>query len=1190
MDAKRAPKRGANVNGGYILGLDLGVASVGWAKIPINTSQISDETLDMGARIFESPFEPKNGEPKNLARRQARQVRKGYRRTRRRMTKLFNRLRNGGLLPEGDASTPESRQEFLNNLDRQLFDKYYFNASHIEEQTFLYSLRARALDEKLGLDAVGRIFLHLAARRGYLSNAKLDAAKQGELGEDARKEQIEAEESKTATKSTKKSDKSEKTEKSRDDDGVVKTGIEELNKAMRAKKARTLGEFFADVNPEDKRIRTRYLGRGQIREEFDAIWRSQARFYPKVLTPKLRRSIERAIFTQRPLKSQRKRVGFCPLEWNSTLKRGPRCVVKGDPAFQEYRIWQFVLDLRIYENENESRELTPEEQDKIVAFLNECKTATCAKLSEVLGFKGKRKKDSKIGRFNFETDPEGEKRIYGNVTRTKIVETLTKYGVSKSDEEIDVIAREILVFGDERALARRLRKMFPEFGERVLPKQERDERDLAEALADVQLSTARASLSRRAAVKLTEAMKTTRRPLKSVELEIYGKKAQKVRDFLPPVIEVLGDPRNSVVLRTLSQTRQVVNAAIRRWGKPERIRVELSRDLKKSAKSCQKMVEEMNSREKERNTAAKVIKEAKKGKEATSTEILKYRLWLECEQTCPYTGDPISLRQLLGLEGSEQVDIEHIVPFSRSFDDSFANKTLCFAGENRNRKKNQTPFECYGRDEEKWNKILSRVKGKFKGRKWELFTQRETPKVYNMPSRMLNDTRYLSKLAAKYLGVLYGAVDGNDEQGTKRIQVTSGAATAVLRYAWRLNSLLIPEKTPEEKEKNEPKKKNRDDLRHHAVDALVIALADGDKIRRLAVMSAESEEYGKNWKKVEFPLILASGEALKDVVGRVVEGVIVSHRVSRKISGPLHKETNYRVPEDEKDARRAYRKPLLSFTVKQMADIVEPKIRKAVCEKWFELVRAKKFLQEDEAEKRKKFDELSNELLRLGERRDDVNKEFAQLLGQIEKLVGSKNNDKPLKGCEPDNWPTLPPKKRDGQRTPIKKARYWTSTSTIAVGGFKLEKRLGRKLNKKDERRLRYVESEKNNHMEVWAILDKNNNVKGWRANVVSKYKAYCRKRNGEPVVRRKLDEPKHRFLFSLAPRDALLMDGRLLIARSFSKYSDGTIEIECKEHYDGRKGKDGRVRIKSKSGNFMSKGLVKVRIDALGRVCRANE
>lgn len=1083
MNAKKATKSGANANGGYILGLDLGVTSVGWAKIPVDTSQISDETLDMGARIFESPLEPKKGEPKNFARRQARQIRKGYRRTRRRMTKLFNRLQRGGLLPEGNASTPESRQDFLNQLDVKIFDEYFGalsdkNARRVKKQTFLYSLRARALDEQLGLDVVGRIFLHLAARRGYLSNAKLDAVKQGELGEDARKEQIEAEESKTAITSTKKSEKSEKTEKSRDDDGVVKTGIEELNKAMRDKKARTLGEFFADCNPEDKRIRTQYLGRDQIREEFDAIWRAQARFYPEVLTPKLRRSVERAIFTQRPLKSQRKRVGFCPLEWNPTQKRGPRCVAKGDPTFQEYRIWQFVLDLRIYENENESRPLTPEEQDKIVAFLNECKTATCAKLSEVLGFKGKRKKDSKIGRFNFETDPEGEKRIYGNVTRTKIVETLTKYGVSKSDEEIDVIAREILVFGDERALARRLRKMFPEFGERVLPKQERDERDLAEALADVQLSTARASLSRRAARKLTEAMKKTpRRQLKTVELEIYGKKAQKVRDFLPPAIEVLGDPRNPVVLRTLSQMRQVVNAAIRRWGKPEYIRVELSRDLKKSAKSCEKMVEEMRSREKERKEAKRKIEKIKRdngdAREATAIEILKWRLWEECNRVCPYTGVEISERQLLGYAAGETIDVEHIIPFSRSFDNSFANKTLCFASENRNRKKNQTPFECYGKDKETWERILQGVRKYFKGRKLELFTMTEAPRAteFKVPDRMLNDTRYLSKLATKYLGVLYGAANGNDEQGIKRIQTTSGGATRILCEAWKLDSILNPDK----------RGKNRDDLRHHAVDALVIALTDAKTIKKLAFEASKTEETNvwdlrkreSELRKIATPPVTATGEYFNDVVRRAVERIVVSHRVSRKISGPLHKDTNYRVPKDKNDARRAHRKPLTEFNANDVDAIVEPTIRELVRVKWEE------------------------------------------------------------NGRKAEKFKTNPPfiTAHDGRKIPIKKARYWESGKTLLIG-------------RKRRANWRHVVSEKNSHMEVFVELDdRGNEKKNWKGNVVTLMMAYCRKRDRKPVVCRELGKNK-KFLFFLVRNDTFALGEELFVIQCVSVDKNGYSRI----------------------------------------------
>ena len=430
MDAKKATKSETNANGGYILGLDLGVTSVGWAKIPIDSSQISDETLDMGVRIFEMAVEAQDGKSKNLARRQARQVRKGYRRTRRRMTKLFNRLRNGGLLPDWDASTPEKRQAYLNKLDAKLFNEYFCDAPRdksarrVVKQTFLYKLRARALDEKLEPDAVGRILLLLASRRGYRSNKILDGAKRETPEQDLAEGYVESADSKKATKrkteSAKTSTASENAEKSRDEDGLVTADIKKLDREMRDKKARTLGELWADVDPECERIRTRHPSREQIRDEFNKIWNAQAPFHREKMTPKLYRLVERAIFAQRPLKSQRKRVGFCPLEWNPELKRGPRCVAKGDPAFQEYRIWQRVLDLRLYDSPEApetARSLTPEEQDKVAAFLGENESATFNQLRKTLGIKGSPIKTTKRRRFGGSISKSTGKANYSGIER-----------------------------------------------------------------------------------------------------------------------------------------------------------------------------------------------------------------------------------------------------------------------------------------------------------------------------------------------------------------------------------------------------------------------------------------------------------------------------------------------------------------------------------------------------------------------------------------------------------------------------------------------------------------------------------------------------------------------------------------------------------------------------------------------------
>ena len=923
---------GNGASGGYTLGLDLGVGSVGWTALFDN--KLSDETLYMGVRAFDpgtdGDLDKGKDESRNVARRTARQIRRGGWRTRRRIVKIFNVLKKAGLLPEGETSTPEARQDFLNRLDKELFDAYFPSAARAEKQTFLYALRARALDEKLTLPAVGRSILHLAVRRGFLSNKKITGAK---------------------------------SEKENKEDGVVKEAISKLNEETAAVGARTVGEFFASLDPMKygERIRGRYLGRSQIQAEFDAIWASQARFHPETLTAELRADVYRAIFYQRPLKSQKGLIGRC--EFEKTARR----VEKGDPAFQEYRIWQRVLDLRIYDSPEEpetARSLTPEEQDKVAALLNEQAKATFNQLRKTLGIKGKPDKDDKkatLWRFNFEVDGDGEKELLGNRTRAKIVAVLTENNVVKSDAEIDEIAREILLFENEEALARRLRKMFPDFDETT-----------AKELSEISLETTRANISRRAAEKLTAAMKEKRLPLQTVRQELYpNERNQTVFDFLPPVFDALGDPRNPVVLRALTELRKVVNAAIRQWGKPALIRVELARDLKRGRKEREKIFFENNKRKKEREQIQEKIK-AICGREARPFEILKWRLWEECGGVCPYTGKQISERQLLGDESP--VDVEHIVPLSRSLDDSFANKTLCWAEENREVKRNQTPFECYSKKPQ-WREILDRVrrfKGDMRQAKLKRFLLEKIEEDF--ASRALNDTRYISRLATKYLGALYGAVDGvepsaTDEKGTRRIQVSTGGATAWLREEWGLDQILA--------KKGERPKKNRDDLRHHAVDALVVALVGPEEVKTLSKAAEAASVLGlkRNFSNSEIaPPSTATGEAFLDVVARAVDRIIVSHRVDRKISGALHDQTNYGA--EEKEGRRKHRKPLTAFSAKDVDAIVDPAIRELVREKWEE------------------------------------------------------------NGGDPKKFEANPPfmTASDGRRIPIKKARYWKTVKTIGVG------------------------------------------------------------------------------------------------------------------------------------------------------------
>jgi CRISPR-associated endonuclease Csn1 len=154
---------------------------------------------------------------------------------------------------------------------------------------------------------------------------------------------------------------------------------------------------------------------------------------------------------------------------------------------------------------------------------------------------------------------------------------------------------------------------------------------------------------------------------------------------LPPIDDVLkNELRNPAVHRVLAEMRKVVNALIKEHGKPDRVRIELARDLRNSKKNREKISERMRGREKQRqlarndieNSAEVAIQNPRRG------DIERYLLWKECGGVCPYTGKNISMAALYGA----QFEIEHIIPWSISLDNSFANKTLCYHQVNSEKK------------------------------------------------------------------------------------------------------------------------------------------------------------------------------------------------------------------------------------------------------------------------------------------------------------------------------------------------------------------------------------------------------------------------------------------------------------------------------------------------------------------------
>ncbi|MGH9455203.1 MAG: type II CRISPR RNA-guided endonuclease Cas9, partial [Terriglobia bacterium] len=462
--------------------------------------------------------------------------------------------------------------------------------------------------------------------------------------------------------------------------------------------------------------------------------------------------------------------------------------------------------------------------------------------------------------------------------------------------------------------------------------------EAAEQLAKIGLESDYMNLSRRAMEKLLPLLEDGMTYAEACQ-QAYPESFEhgEPKPALPPADKALRALRNPGVERSLTELRKVMNAILRQYGKPAEIRVELARELKKSRMDREGIAKAMRDNEKARQDAARRILAETGIQNPSRDDIRRVLLADECKWECPYTGKSISMRGILGHE--PQFDIEHIIPFSRSLDDSFANLTLCEQQENRAVKLNKTPYQAYRGDPERYQQILDRV-SRFNGDRRRVFRKLERFKMddtkleellQKFSARRLTDTAYATKLAAEYLGLLYGGI--GDAQGKLRVRVTSGGVTADLRGLWKLNAILQDGPTTG----GGWQRKERTDHRHHAVDAVVIALTDQGTVQRLSDAAARASREGRRrFASMEgpWPDFVAS-------VREEIDRVVVSHRVSRKVSGALHEETIYSPPIPQPGnngkSERHVRKPLKAFTKSDLDAIADENVKRLVLQKLDEL-------------------------------------------------------------------------------------------------------------------------------------------------------------------------------------------------------------------------------------------------------------
>ncbi len=824
----------------YVLGIDLGANSVGWAMVAQEPSP-ERANIIAGVRVFPEGTERKKNaeESRNKARREARQARRQHDRRSIRKTNLKRILQKVGLLP----LNPAEYLELIRNDP--------------------YELRRKGLDYELTESEFARVLLHLNKRRGFKSSLK--------AGQEEKKE-------------------AKKT---------VEPAINKLAQEMKDAGARTLGEYLAILHGEKERIRGHYTRRSMYEQELDLLWSKQAEFKPDVWTDELKKDVHNAIFYQRPLKSQERLIGKCRLEPDK--QRCPRA----SWFARQFRIIQDVNNLRILSRTKGERRLTAEERASLIGELMRKKTIRVSSIKknilklderDVLTFERTERKELKGNALEVEL-----RKIFGNqfeekaeVLRNKVYEAL----LEEEPDEFKKIAPEKWGLTEQQI----------------------------NALYKIEHPQGYASFSLKAITKILPHLEAGKDLDKAITAAGYKEEAPTALNDLPPIHP--DDIRNPVVTRALSETRKVVNAIVREYGKPAIIRVELARETKGTIRSRADRTKELRKRE---DYHKEIIERLREHNIPVNHEnIEKYKLWEECNHQCPYTGRPIDFpHQLYG--DSCEFDVEHILPYSRSMDNSFMNKTLCAHSENI-RKHNRTPYEAYG-DTKQYQQIMARVmeNKNMPSAKRKRFLMKEIPPDFTQ--RQLRDTSYISTQVVKYLKRL-----------GLPVKTTRGAITSELRYRWGLNSILNP---------IAENVKTRDDHRHHAIDAIVIAFTTQSHIHRLGQI------YDNVYERVQLPSPLDpfTREGFLQQVRRAVEDINVSYRPERKVSGQINEETNYgRI----KDGTFVYRVPLETITSAQIENIRDEGIKKLVKE------RLRHFKKPKEA-----FDPKENPLYMLNKKEPD---------------------------------------------------------------------------------------------------------------------------------------------------------------------------------------------------------------------------
>ena len=774
----------------YAIGLDVGIASVGYAVVALDYEENPWGIIRMGSRIFDAAENAKDGASLALPRREARSARRRLRRRHHRIERIKNLFINSKLLTEEQLE--------------QLYD-----GKKLED---IYNLRVRALDEAISNEEVARILLNLAHRRGFKSNRKAE-----------------------------KSDK---------ENGLLLTAVNENAKRMQENNYRTIGEMFLKDSTFAEYKRNKggsYLttvAREMIEDEAKQILAIQRGFGNSILTDMFEQKYLEILLSQRNFDEGpggespyggdqiEKMIGHCTFE-----PEEKRCA-KASFSFEYFNLLQKINHLRLLVD-GEKIVLDDEQKKKIIILAKTKADLKYNQIRKALGlgeqvlfnslvYNGNVDEVEKKAKFNFLPAYHQVRKELDKVSQNRIesldVKTLNEIGrilsVYKSDaKRVESFSKLNITDEDIEALLNinGLRK----FGHLSLKAIEKIIPYLEQGLIYNEACAA-------------------------AGYEFRGHTGNEKSFLLPAQGDEMESITSPVARRAIAQTIKVINAIIREQGEsPLYLNIELAREMAKDFDERKKIKKEQEDNQARNERLLERIRTEFHKQNPTGLDLVKFKLWEEQDGRSIYSRKAIEINRLFE---PGYVDVDHIVPYSISYDDTLKNKVLVFASENREKGKNlpvQYLARKFGQEAVADFKVWVSENVRNYKKRLNLLKAEVTEEDRNkFKERNLQDTKTISRFMYNYINDHLAFADSETGK-KKRVTAVNGAITSYLRKRWGINKVRA----------------NGD--KHHAVDALVVACTTDKLIKDLSYHSQYHEVEYDHSEKESLLVNRATGEILK---------------------------------------------------------------------------------------------------------------------------------------------------------------------------------------------------------------------------------------------------------------------------------------------------------------------------------------